>query len=147
KEMPAQVAGDKIMLLAKAPSVRYAAYDVQPAPAAAAPASELKVSETSLENSRYKVAVDQNGDVSSIFDKKINKELLSAPLRLALQTEKPHDWPAWNMDWEDQRKPPRGYVQGPAKMRIIENGPVRVALQIERESEGSKFAQTIRLSV
>src|SRR5437764_3617433 len=50
------------------------------------------------------------------------------------------------MDWEDQKKPPRGYVQGAAKVRIVENGPVRVALQIERETEGSKFVQTVRLS-
>src|SRR5205085_1365652 len=105
----------------------------------------LKVSESSVENSRYKLTVE-NGDISSIFDKQINKELLSAPLRLALQTEKPHDWPAWNMDWEDQKKSPRGYVQGAARVSIVENGPARVALQIERETEGSKFVQTVRLS-
>jgi alpha-mannosidase len=145
KEVPAQLSGGQVLFLAKAPSVGYAVYDVQPG--AAPPASsELKISESSLENSRYKVTVDQNGDVSSIFDKALNKELLAAPMRLALQTEKPHDWPAWNMDWEDQKKPPRGYVQGPAKVSIVENGPVRVALRIERETEDSKFVQTVRLS-
>ncbi len=50
------------------------------------------------------------------------------------------------MDWSDQSKPPRGYVGGPAKITIAERGPVRVALRIEREAEGSKFVQTIRLS-
>ncbi|HWX53171.1 MAG TPA: glycoside hydrolase family 38 C-terminal domain-containing protein [Verrucomicrobiae bacterium] len=145
KEVPAQVAGNKVLFLARAPSVGYTVYDIQPTTSAAS-ISELKVSESSLENSRYKITVDQNGDVSSIFDKSISKELLAAPLRLALQTERPHDWPAWNMDWEDQKKPPRGYVQGPAKVHIVENGPVRVALQIERETEDSKFVQTIRLS-
>ena len=90
--------------------------------------------------------IDENGDVASIFDKQFNHQLLSAPARLAFQTEKPHDWPAWNMDWADQQKPPRGYVQGPAKVRVVENGPVRVAIEIERETEGSKFVQTIRLS-
>jgi alpha-mannosidase len=84
--------------------------------------------------------------VSGIFDKSINKELLSAPARLAFQTERPKDWPAWNMDWADQQKPPRGYVSGPAKIRVVERGPVRVAVEVERESEGSKFVQTIRLS-
>jgi alpha-mannosidase len=147
KEVPAQLAGGSVLFLAKAPSVGYAVYDVQ---AASAPAlsSELKISESSLENSRYKITVDLNGDVSSIFDKALKKELLAAPLRLALQTEKPHDWPAWNMDWEDQKKPPRGYVHGPASMKtsIVENGPVRVALQIERETEDSKFVQTVRLA-
>src|SRR5205814_9027872 len=151
KEVPAQVeAGangrSKMLCLASVPSVGFTVYDVQPGTGSAAPASTLKVSESSLENNRYRVQIDQNGDVSSIFDKKVNKELLSAPARLAFQTEAPFDWPAWNMDWTDQQKPPRGFVGGPAKVRVVENGPVRVAVEIAREGEGSKFVETVRLS-
>jgi alpha-mannosidase len=150
EEMPAQVVGEeggatKILFLAKAPSVGYAVYDVRAAEGTAA-GSPLKVSESSLENTRYRVELDKNGDVSGIFDKASRKELLSAPARLAFQTERPRDWPAWNMDWADQQKPPRGYVSGPAKIRVVERGPVRVAVEVERESEGSKFVQTVRLS-
>ncbi len=50
------------------------------------------------------------------------------------------------MDWEDRQKPPRAYVSGPAKVRVVESGPVRVAVEIERETEGSKFIQTVRLT-
>jgi alpha-mannosidase len=152
KEVPAQIVSEKngvmqILFLAKAPSVGYAVYDVQgsDAPPSSA-ASPLKVTESSLENGRYRLQLDQNGDVSSIFDKALNKELLNAPARLALQTEKPHDWPAWNMDWADQQKPPRAFVGGPVKVRVVENGPVRISLEVERSTEGSKFVQTIRLS-
>ena len=77
--------------------------------------SELKVSESSLENARYRLTIDANGDVSSIYDKSFKRELLAAPARLALQTEHPFDWPGWNMDWADQSKPPRAYVSGPAR--------------------------------
>jgi alpha-mannosidase len=152
REVPAQVVADKegaaqILFLARVPSVGYAVYDVQEATSASfAPSSTLKVTESSLENARYRLRIDQNGDVASIFDKIVNKELLSAPVRLALQTEKPRDWPAWNMDWADQQKKPRGYVGGPVKIRIVEDGPVRVALEVERASEGSRFVQTVRLS-
>ena len=154
KEVPAQLArgsgsnaAAKVLFLATAPSVGFAVYDVQAGESSASPsASTLKITESSLENARYRIKVDQNGDVASIFDKTINRELLSAPARLAFQTEKPRDWPAWNMDWTDQQKPPRAFVQGPAKVRITENGPVRVSLEIERESEASRFVQTIRLS-
>ena len=134
-----------VRFLAKVPSVGFAVYDVQPAEAPAA-ASELKVTESSLENARYRIRIDKNGDVASLYDKTLKRELLSAPARLALQTEHPYDYPAWNMDWADQRKPPRGYVAGPAKVRIVENGPVRVALEVTRGAEGSKFIQTIRLA-
>src|SRR5262249_47227020 len=124
KEVPSQVVSEgKILFLAKTPSVGFAVYDVQPADAPA-PASELKVSDSSLENLRYNVKLDQNGDVSSIFDKKLNRELLSAPIRLAISTDNPRQWPAWNMDFEDEQRAPKSYVGGHAKTRVVENGPV-----------------------
>jgi alpha-mannosidase len=151
REVPAQiVAGGagalKILFVAKAPSVGYAVYDVVPYESPSAVGSELKVSESALENARYRVSLNNDGDVSSIFDKAVGKDLLSAPARLAFQTERPKDWPAWNMDWADQQKPPRGYVSGKAVIRVVERGPVRVAVEVGREGEGSKFVQTIRLS-
>ena len=150
KEVPSQIEGSShsahVLFLAKVPSVGFAVYDVRPAEAAAPGPSELKVSESSLENARYRITVDGNGDVSSIYDKDIKHELLAAPARLALQTEHPFDWPGWNMDWADQQKPPRGYVSGPAQIRVVENGPVRVAVEVSRETEDSKYVQTISLA-
>jgi alpha-mannosidase len=151
KEVPAQVeegenGSAKVLFLADVPSVGYAVYDVQPGSASAASASTLKVSQNSLENDRYRIQVDPQGDMSSLFDKKLNRELLSAPIRLAIITDNPARWPAWNMDFEDERRPPRSYVGGDATMRVVENGPARVAVEVSREAEGSKFVQTIRLS-
>lgn len=150
KEVAAQLAGStrdgaKVVFLARMPSVGFAVYDVQVASEASVP-DTLKITESSLENARYRVKVDENGDVSSIYDKAIKHELLSAPARLAIKTDKPKEWPAWNMDWTDQQKPPRSYVSGPVKVKVLENGPARVALEVVRETEGSKFVQTIRLS-
>ncbi len=34
----------------------------------------------------------------------LNKELLSAPARLEIKTDNPRNWPAWNMDFEDQTR-------------------------------------------
>lgn len=150
REAPAQLKGVKndvatVLFLANVPSVGFAVYDVQPAEGPA-PSSLLKVTESSLENARYRVRIERNGDVSSIYDKELKRELLSSPARLAFQTEIPEDYPAWSMDWADQQKPPRGYVAGPARVHIAEDGPVRVALEVEREAEGSRFVQTLRLS-
>lgn len=137
----------KVLFLAKVPSLGFAVYHVEPTDEQNSDmSSELKVTGSSLENARYKIEVNSDGDVTRIYDKKLERELLSGPMRLAFQSETPSYWPAWNMDWSDQSKPPRGYVDGPAKITIVEVGPVRVALRIEREAEDSKFAETIRLS-
>src|SRR6202453_5137544 len=145
KEVPAQIEDGKVLFAAKAPSIGFAVYDVSPARKESANA-ELKVTESSLENARYRVQINSDGDVSSIFDKSLNKELLSAPIRLAISTDVPKQYPAWNMDFDQEKAGPRAYVSGPAQIRILENGPVRVALEVTRQTENSKFVQTIRLS-
>ena len=145
KQVPAQLSNGKVLFVAKVPSVGYAVYDVEPAETSAA-GSTLKVTESSLENARYRVTIDPNGDIAGIFDKTIKRELLLTPARLEIKIDKPVQWPAWNMDWEDQSRAPRAYVGGPAQIRIVENGPARVAVEVSRETEGSKFVQTIRLS-
>ena len=76
----------------------------------------------------------------------LNRELLAAPIRLAITTDTPKQYPAWNMDYEQVEAAPRAYVSGPAKVRIVERGPVRVALEVTRQTENSTFTQTIRLS-
>ena len=145
KEVPAQITDGKVLFLAKLPSVGYAVYSVLPAESADVP-STLKVSNSSLENVRYRVQLDSNGDVSSIFDKSLNKELLSRPIRLAISNDVPKVYPAWNMEFEDEQAAPRSYVSGPAKVRVKENGPARVSLEVSRETEGSKFVQIISLA-
>jgi len=135
----------KILFLARVPSVGYAVYDAKLTLAGGEDTS-LRATESSLENHRYRIALNTGGDVSSIFDKQLNRELLAAPIRLAIKNDTPAQWPAWNMDWTDQQKPPRAYVSGPAKIRVVERGPVRVAIEVVRETEGSRFQQTVRLS-
>jgi alpha-mannosidase len=144
-EAPGQIIDGKVLFVAKAPSVGYAVYHAVPARSDSANAA-LKVTASTLENAVYRVQIDPDGDISSIFDKQLNKELLSAPVRLAITVDSPKQYPAWNMDYEQVEAAPRAYVGGPAKVRIVENGPVRVALEISREAEGSRFVQTVSLS-
>jgi alpha-mannosidase len=144
-DVPAQVENEKVLFLAKAPSVGYAVYDIRRADTPAH-STGLKVSESALENARYRVSLNSDGDVTSIFDKELNKELLSGPVRLAVSNDAPKQWPAWNMDFDQEQAAPRVYIGGPAKIRVVENGPVRVAVEVSREGEGSKFVQTVRLA-
>jgi alpha-mannosidase len=146
KAVPAQISNGKVIFAAKAPSVGYAVYDVQPDAGVVGAPPLLHASEDSLENQYYRVKLNADGDVSSIFDKSIGRELLASPARLAISYDNPEHWPAWNMDWEQEQAQPKTYVGGRARIRVVENGPARVALEVSRETAGSRFVQTIRLS-
>ncbi|MGA8089004.1 MAG: glycoside hydrolase family 38 C-terminal domain-containing protein [Terracidiphilus sp.] len=145
REVPSQLEGGQVMFLAKAPSVGYAVYSVLPVEASRGH-STLKATNSSIENARYLVRLNEQGDVSGIYDKDLKKELLAAPIRLAISNDAPKVYPAWNMEFEQEQAPPRSYVGGPAQIRIKENGPARVSLEVTRETEGSKFEQTVSLS-
>ena len=144
-EVAAQISNGKVIFAASAPSVGYVVYDVRPG-SGTADTHHLKVSENSLENQYYRVRLNSDGDVASIFDKTLGRELLTAPAQLAISYDNPERWPAWNMDWDQEQAAPKAYVTGPAQIRIVENGPARVAIEVSREAAGSKFVQTIRLS-
>ncbi len=143
----------RLMFLARTPPMSLSVFDVRPpAAAATAPAAGgLIVTERTLQNARYQVTINDNGDVASVLDLAAGgRELLAEPARLVFTREKPRNWPAWNMDWADRQKPPIDAVGGPGseppKIRIVERGPVRVAIEIERERRGSIFTQRISLA-
>ncbi|BDI32849.1 hypothetical protein CCAX7_49000 [Capsulimonas corticalis] len=151
KPVPTQVVGRdgsslKILFLAKAPSTGYVVYDARPTSALAPGTGSLKIDSRTIENAQYKVTLNDAGDIASIYDKKNGREALKSPARLAFQYHNPSAFPAWNMDWDDAKLPPRAFVDGAATIKVVEAGPVRVALEVTREKDGSKFVQRIRLS-
>jgi len=137
----------RLLFVADVPPLGFARYEVRKnAGRPALTTAGLRASKDQLENERYRVRIDTSGDVASIYDKLAKREMLKAPARLAFMFQKPTRHPAWNMDWADQQKPPMGYVDGPAKISVSENGPARVAIQVVRGARGSKFATTVSLS-
>ena len=134
KQIPAQITDGKVVFLAHLPSVAYAVYDVAPG-AANGNGSTLRVTQNELENDYYRVTLNTDGDVASIFDKTTKRELLAAPARLALSYDNPEQWPAWNMDWAQEQAAPKSYVSGPANVRVVENGPVRVAIEVDARQQ------------
>lgn len=140
----------KIAFHGLAPSAGCAVYHVKLSDAAPATNAKLRVDEHGLENGRYVVKLNERGDVVSIFDKAAKRELLSGPAVLDLCYENPRNWPAWNQDWADRQKPVREVVgatpDAAASVKVIENGPARVALEVTRHLGSSTFVQRIRLS-
>ncbi|MDP4240626.1 MAG: glycoside hydrolase family 38 C-terminal domain-containing protein, partial [Bacteroidota bacterium] len=150
KETPSQVIDKKgtkltVIFRAQVPSSGMAVYDVREV-ASGNTLSSLAVTKSSLENDYYKVRFATNGDIESIWDKKASKEILSKPARLEFQQERPNEWPAWNMDWKDRQKAPFDFMNKEAELKIVEQGPVRVTLEVKRKGQNSEITQLFSLA-
>jgi len=150
KEVPSQITTGfdgkrRILFLADLPPVGGAVYSISQEKTQIKN-SELVVRKDYLENSNFKVIIDANGDIASIFDKRINKELLEKPIQLEFGEDFPDTKPAWRIYWKDIKQPARSVASNPVSVKVVEDGPVRVAVEVIRENEGSKITQRIRLS-
>ena len=151
KALPTQVVGRsghtmKLLFLAKVPSVGLALFDVRETGKTVVSSPELSVTDRLLQNAYYKVTLNDNGDIESVYDKKERKELLALPARLEFLREAPNEWPSWNMDWNDRQKPPVGYMDDSVTIKVVESGPVRVAVEVTRKGHNSSISQVISLA-
>ncbi len=105
----------------------------------------LSVSENKIENDRYIVTINSDGDIASVVDKaNDNFELLAAPARLEIGPDKSTIWPSWELVWDDALVEP-AVVKDDIRVEINENGPAVVSLKITRKYEGSTFTQVVSL--
>ena len=154
-EIPSQILSKEgteyqILFIATVGSMGYRTYSVRPSdePCGAAPGPSIGKSAKgyTLINEKYGVTVDENGDIKSIFDVTLQKELLNAPIRLGQFDNSPVYWASWELNFDDYwDKEPARYVEGNPIFEIVEDGPARVALRIEREYGNSKYTQVVSL--
>jgi len=149
-EVPSQILKSNgnsvtVLFLAKCPAVGYAVYDVAASDKASAVATGLTIAGSKMENARYKVVIDKNGDISSIYDKTARKELLKAPARLQMLNNRSEAWPAWEIMYEAVTQAPRAFFEKPV-VTIEQKGSARVTLKVVRQGEGSELIQYISLA-
>lgn len=150
-EVPSQVlahVGDvyKIAFLADVKSLGYRTYNVRASNIPCQVKTDTSVGNKMLTNSKYRVTIDNNGDISSIYDKELGKELLSQPIRLGLFDQTYAYWAAWELNINDYAfKRPQNYVSSTPEISIVENGPARVAMKIVRTYGDSTFTQIVKL--
>ncbi len=152
KKLPSQIistSGHKLKFLfpAHVSSVGLSAYRVAGSMDKPVNNPSLKITERSMENEYYSLKINDKGDISSIYDKKAGKELLTGPADLEFQREEPAEWPSWNMDWKDRQKPAFDHMDQEPVIRIAEQGPLRVTLEVSRKGQKSAIKQWISLSV
>lgn len=150
KEVPAQAGTPRghslpIVFLARVPAVGAATFDVRPADRPCALKTGLAVSKSRLENARYRVRLDGNGDVRSIYDKANQQELLARPIRWAFLHDEGTIWPAWEITYASETGRP-AYLGRPARVEVLESGPARVTLGITRFKDNSTFLERISLA-
>ncbi|HEX4714586.1 MAG TPA: alpha-mannosidase, partial [Ktedonobacteraceae bacterium] len=110
-------------------------------------ASGLSATPTLLENSFVRVELNGDGDITRIFDKTHAREVI-VPGTLANQfqafEDRPQNWDAWDIDifYDDKR-----WTANPAtSVRVLEAGPLRATIEIERQILHSMYTQRLSLS-
>lgn len=146
-EVPAQVvsrSGNNATVLfpATVPPMGLSVFHIEPA-ATAMTNEDLSITESTMENTRYRITINSQGDMAGIFDKMLNKELLSEPSRLALRPDNADEWPQWEISYRDVTANPE-FVDG-GNLSILERGPVRVAMKLTREKHGTHYTQIYHL--
>ena len=144
-EVPSQISGKNIIFAASVKPVSFTVYNVVPSEQPCDMDTGLSVSLSGLENDRYIVEINGDGNICMIFDKKLGKELLSAPSSLGIREDNNEHWPSWEIKYEDT-KLPFADVGGVCSVEVVENGPALAALRITRRENGSEYVQTVSLS-
>lgn len=136
----------KILVAARMPSSGYVVYDIRNGQSKQNAA--LVATRNTIENSIYKLVLNKEGDIASIIDKRNNKELVKSgkSIRLALFTEnESSNWPAWEIFKKEIDKEPISITQN-VKINVVEEGPLRASLCVERSYGESTFKQYICLN-
>ncbi|WP_455496682.1 alpha-mannosidase [Coprobacter sp.] len=152
KETPAQLLGYSdgkahILFVANVDPVSYSVYDIRLS-GKQKKKQALAVTTNSIENNIYKVTVNADGDISSIIDKRVGKELVKngKAIRLALfRNNISNEWPAWEIIKNVMDAEPETAKEN-VKITIEENGNLRSVLKIERKDGDSRFIQRICLT-
>ncbi len=105
------------------------------------------VHQSLLENDFLRVEFNADGDITRIFDKQANREVL-APNAIANQfqafEDRPKDWDAWDVDifYDDKM-----WLAEPAtSIEMVENGELRQTIEIKRQILNSTYTQRISLN-
>jgi alpha-mannosidase len=130
------------------PDYGHKAYIVRPAaqngtgPVAGAVTAEP----TRLENNLLRAEFDSKGNLLRLYDLENFRDVLTlgtAGNQLWAYVDRPHEWEAWDVE-------PYGQDQGwrlePESSRLIENGPVRAALEVVYHFNKSQVVQCISLT-
>lgn len=151
REIPAQVNDVykkkmKITVAALVPAMGYKVIDVLYSKEPCKINTGIRVGTRNIENFKYIVSVDENGDISSIIDKTMNdSEILNKPIRFELNNYKgAKEYAAWELRYNEINKLPWEYAKK-GVCTVYEKGPARVTLKVAQKAGKSTFTYYVSL--
>ena len=130
----------KVVVLCYIPSIAplsFLTLTISPEPPGVHPSSNWKISQHVLESPYYRIRLDNQGGISSLYDRHQRRELIKKNKRgNVLQTfiDKPKQSDAWELDSEFRSK--QSHQLQCKSVRIVEQGPLRVVVRMEHRSTG-----------
>ncbi len=124
------------------PACGYSVVDLADRPE---PAASVHADPHGLENDAVRIAWDDQGSLSSIWDKGAGREVLAGPgNRFHLHPDHPNNYDAWDIDrfaFDTVTE-----IDGLVSMEVVEDGPLRAAVRTVRRFSESTITQVISLS-
>jgi len=97
-----------------------------------------------LENALLRLEFNEKGEIVSIFDKELGRELASAPGNaFRMYKDVPNWFDAWDIDSMAELQPVP--LDAPATIELVAAGPLMAVLRITRELHDSQMTQVVRL--
>lgn len=148
-EVPSQISelgGERVVrFVASVAPVSFTVFNIVASDAPCAMDTGLSVTADTLENRRYKVTLNAEGHIASVYDKENGRELLSAPSALATREDNNTVWPSWELKYEDTKLPFTN-VGGEVTVEIAEQGVAVVSLKVTHTDGMNTYTQIISLT-
>ena len=136
--------GTYVFFAAGVPGKGYKTYIVKEEAADTTPSME--VSTEVMENEYFKVEYNEKGQFAKIYDKKADRDILKpgkAGNVIVRYEDRPHNYAAWDVNNYYTEK--SWDIDQESAMEVVENGPVRACVKVERKYLDSTITQFIYL--
>lgn len=133
----------KVIFESIMPPMSLCVYDLRQCRKPSKSESKLKATSNTLENSIYRIQLNEKGDVISFYDKRCSKEIVKKGEAFALSIftdNKSFSWPAWEILKPVIDREPKCVADNVA-ISISEYGALRATLKVERKYGNSRFVQ------
>jgi alpha-mannosidase len=99
-----------------------------------------------LQNAFYELDLNEQGEICRLYDRQAEREIIEpgqTANQLITYEDRPLNYDAWDIDLYYEEKPYP--LRDNAQIRVLEEGPVRATVEIERHFLASRITQRISL--